>query len=139
MRKIIAAVLATALCLSAGAGNARYVNMFMGTAGDHGQVTPAAQMPFGLASVIPDSVRPWHAGYDYEVPEISGISVNRISGTGGDGTGGNMRVLPAAKGSKVSIVKGSEKAVPGYYAATLDNGVKVELTASMHCAVEKYR
>ena len=60
--------------------NSRYVNLFMGTAGDHGQVSPAAQLPFGLASVCPDSKVPSHVGYDFDVPEISGISVTRVIG-----------------------------------------------------------
>ena len=34
------------LCVSLQArDNSRYVNLFMGTAGDHGQVSPAAQLP----------------------------------------------------------------------------------------------
>ena len=139
MKRLATILAAAALSLCAAAGNGKYVNMFMGTAGDHGQVSPAAQVPFGLASVCPDClVKDRHAGYDFEVPATSGISVTRMSGTGGDGTGGNLRILPAQPGSKVSIVKGSEKAVPGYYSARLDNGVRVELTATNHCALEKY-
>ena len=118
--------------------NSRYVNLFMGTAGDHGQVSPAAQLPLGLASVGPDSKIPSHAGYDYNVPEISGFSVTRVSGVGGIGAGGNLRILPAQRGDAVSIVKGSEEAVPGYYATHLDNGVSVILTATSHCALEQY-
>ena len=129
-----------ALCLTAQArDNSRYVNLFMGTAGDHGQVSPAAQLPLGLASVCPDSKVPSHAGYDYDVPEISGISLTRISGVGGNGSGGNLRILPAPRGTEVSLIKGTESAVPGYYAARLDNGVRVRLTATNHCALEQYR
>ncbi|MBP5504884.1 MAG: GH92 family glycosyl hydrolase [Bacteroidales bacterium] len=139
MKKMMILFAAAIVSISAAAGNARYVNMFMGTAGDHGQVSPAAQVPFGLASVCPDCiVKERHAGYDFDVPQISGISVTRMSGTGGDGTGGNLRILPAVPGTAVSIVKGSEKAVPGFYGATLSNGVKVELTANKHCALERY-
>ena len=129
-----------ALCVSIQArDNSRYVNLFMGTAGDHGQVSPAAQLPLGLVSVGPDSKIPSHAGYDYAVPAISGISVTRISGVGGNGSGGNLRILPAPKDAEVSLVKGTESAVPGYYAARLDNGVAVRLTATNHCALEQYR
>ena len=139
MNRIVSILVAILVSLSAAAGNAKYVNMFMGTAGDHGQVSPAAQVPFGLASVCPDCiVKDRHAGYDFDVPRISGISVTRMSGTGGDGTGGNLRILPALPGAEVSIVKGTEKAVPGFYSAQLDNGVKVELTATKHCAIERY-
>ena len=139
MKRALTLFAAAVVSLAAAAGNGKYVNMFMGTAGDHGQVSPAAQVPFGLVSVCPDCiVKDRHAGYDYDVPQISGISVTRMSGTGGDGTGGNIRILPALPGTAVSIVKGTEKAYPGYYGATLDNGVKVALTATKHCAVERY-
>ena len=121
-----------------GQGNGRFVDLFMGTAGDHGQVSPAAQLPFGLASVCPDSKIPSHVGYDYDVPEISGISVTRVSGVGGIGAGGNLRILPASHATAVFIHKGTEKAVPGYYETRLDNGVEVRLTATDHCALEQY-
>ena len=137
-RTLLSAFLIVACTISAPAGNSKYVNPFLGTAGDHGQMAPAAQLPFGLASVCPDSNPGQHAGYDFEVPEISGISVTRLSGVGGNGTGGNIRLLPCAKGGKLLIVKGTEEAVPGYYAATLSNGVKVELTATRNNAVESY-
>ncbi|MDI9551974.1 MAG: GH92 family glycosyl hydrolase [Bacteroidota bacterium] len=116
-----------------------YVNLFMGTAGDHGQVSPAAQVPFGLISVCPDAVKPLHAGYDYNQAEISGISVTRINGVGGDGTGGNLRLRPAAVEEKLEIIKGSETAFPGYYEARLNNGVGIKLTATRNIAVENFQ
>ena len=121
-----------------GRDNSRYVNLFMGTAGDHGQVSPAAQLPLGLVSVGPDSKIPSHAGYDFDVPEISGVSVTRVSGVGGRGAGGNLRILPAEKGTSVAIDKDGETAVPGFYETRLDNGVSVRLTAGLHCALEQY-
>ena len=142
MRKPICLSLALCLvlCITAQArDNSRFVNLFMGTAGDHGQVSPAAQLPLGLASVCPDSKAASHAGYDYDEPEISGISVTRVSGVGGQGSGGNLRILPASGGMAVFIQKGTEKAVPGYYETRLDNGVQVRLTATNHCALEQYR
>ncbi|MBQ1753645.1 MAG: glycoside hydrolase family 92 protein, partial [Bacteroidales bacterium] len=142
MRKPICLSLALCLvlCITAQArDNSRFVNLFMGTAGDHGQVSPAAQLPLGLASVCPDSKVSSHAGYDYDEPEISGISVTRVSGVGGQGSGGNLRILPASGGTAVFIQKGTEKAVPGYYETRLDNCVQVRLTATNHCALEQYR
>lgn len=68
-------------------GNGKDVNMFIGSAGDHGQMTPAATVPFGAVSVCPDSRPNQHGGYDYNVPEISGISINRVSGVGCSGAG----------------------------------------------------
>ena len=139
MKKTFTFLLALSLGLGAGADNSRFVNLFMGTAGDHGQVSPAAQMPFGLASVGPDCKVLTHSGYDYDVPEIRGFSVTRVSGVGGDGGGGNLRILPGLPDSFPCIDKASEKAVPGYYEARLDNGVLCRLTATLHCAAEQYR
>ncbi len=120
------------------ADNSRYVNMFLGTSGDHGQMAPGASCPFGMISVCPDSKPNQHAGYDFSVPEISGISINRVSGIGCRGTGGNISVLPDKISAALSIVKGTESAHPGYYSATLSNGVQTELTATVNMAVERY-
>lgn len=138
MKKTLALLATVLLCIAASADNSRFVNLFLGTAGDHGQVAPSAQVPFGLASVCPDAIKPWHAGYDYEQSEIRGISVTRINGVGGYGTGGNLCVRPARWDDKVAIVKGSEEARPGFYCATLDNGIKLALTATRNIAVESY-
>ncbi len=134
-------LLLTSLLIGLGAlaDNSRYVNLFMGTAGDHGQVSPAAQLPFGLASVGPDCQSITHSGYDFDDPVIRGFSVTRVSGVGGDGAGGNLRIFPALPGQALSIIKGTEKAVPGYYETTLDDGTRVRLTATLHCAAEQYR
>lgn len=137
-RKFICILAAACIAASALADNSKYVNPFLGSAGDHGQVTPAAQLPLGLASVCPDSEPGQHGGYDYDVPAISGISVTRMSGVGGNGTGGNLRVRPALPDEKLEIVKGSERAEPGFYAAALSNGVRVALTATRNIAFERY-
>ncbi len=120
------------------ADNSRYVNMFLGTSGDHGQMAPGASCPFGMVSVCPDSKPNQHAGYDFSVPEISGISINRVSGIGCRGTGGNISVLPDNFQNALSIVKGTESAHPGYYSTDLSNGVHAELTATVNMAVERY-
>ena len=121
------------------AGRAKPVNLFMGTAGDHGQVSPAAQLPFGLASVGPDTRTITHSGYDYDDPAIRGFSVTRMSGVGGEGTGGNLRIFPAEPDRELRIIKGRESAAPGCYETALDDGTSVRLTATLHCAVEQYR
>ena len=114
------------------------VNLFLGTSGDHGQLAPAANVPFGMVQVCPDSHPRQHAGYDYAVPTISGISVNRLSGVGGQGCGGNLSLMPDTAGVDVRIVKSTEKAQPGYYHAKLSNGVNIELTATRTTAVERF-
>ncbi len=120
------------------ADNAKYVNMFLGSSGDHGQMTPGASVPFGMISVCPDSRPHQHGGYDYAIPEISGISINRISGAGCGGSGGNISIRPAGEKDAISIVKGTETAHPGYYATSFSNKVRAELTATVNMAVERY-
>ena len=89
------------------------VNVFMGSAGDNGQLAPAATVPFGMVSVCPDSDPRQHVGYDYEVARISGISLNRISGVGGSGCGGNVSLMPDAEGKDIRIDKSTEQAEIG--------------------------
>lgn len=135
-RTILVLLFSIGIQLSSFADNTRYVNMFLGTSGDHGQMAPGAACPFGMISVCPDSKPPQHAGYDYSVPEISGISINRVSGIGCRGCGGNLSVLPDLRDATLSIV--DQSAHPGYYSATLSNGVRAELTATVNMAVERY-
>ena len=114
------------------------VNLFMGTSGDHGQVTPAAAVPFSMVAVGPDSKPRQHGGYDYDVVLASGISVNRLSGVGGSGCGGNLSIRPAAFDVPLNRIPAMEHAVPGFYTVQFDNGSTAELTAAQRMAVERY-
>ena len=116
----------------------RSVNLFLGTADDYGQLAPGATVPFGQVQVCPDSKPRQHAGYDFEVPVISGISLNRLSGVGGSGCGGNVSLMPDGSGRDIRILKTTEEATPGYYGAMLDNGVRIALTATDRMAVERF-
>lgn len=120
------------------AQNTKSVNLFIGTSGDNGQVSPGATVPFGMVCVCPDSDPRTHAGYDYAVTKVSGISVNRLSGVGCSGGGGNLRIRPIAPTQELHLDKATEKAVPGYYKAAFTNGIKAELTATNAMAVECY-
>ena len=79
------------------------VNLFMGTADDYGQMAPGATVPFGMIQVCPDSNPRQHPGYDYEKPLISGISLNRLSGVGGNGCGGNVALIPGKVDQEIRI------------------------------------
>ena len=138
MKRFVFITLALSLLVSCSGGNSSYVNMFMGTKGDNGQVTPAACVPFGLVSVCPDTNPKQHAGYDYDYDNVLGISLTRISGTGCSGVGGNLRILPGCKGDTLSIIRSEEYAEPGYYKAAFTNGASCALTATKDLAVEKY-
>lgn len=121
------------------AQNTKYVNLFIGTSGDNGQVAPGAAAPFGMVCVCPDNDPRSHAGYDYAVTKVSGISVNRLSGVGCSGGGGNLRIRPVAPSPELHIKKSREKATPGYYSTAFTNGIKTELTATNAMAVERYK
>lgn len=121
------------------AQNTKYVNLFIGTSGDNGQVAPGAAAPFGMVCVCPDNDPRSHAGYDYAVTKVSGISVNRLSGVGCSGGGGNLRIRPVAPSQELHIKKSREKATPGYYSTAFTNGIKTELTATNAMAVEGYK
>ena len=115
-----------------------YVNPFIGTDGDHGQVAPGATVPFGMINVCPDSHDRTHAGYNYGDSRVRGISINRVSGVGCSGAGGNISLKPSRLKDEIRIDKKTEKASPGYYEATLSNGVSIKLTATHNVAIEEY-
>ena len=114
------------------------VNLYIGTADDYGQMTPGASVPYSQIQVCPDSKPRQHPGYDYDVPTISGFSINRLSGVGGSGCGGNVSLMPDATGEGVQLLKQTERAYPGYYGVELSNGVTFAATADRRMAVERF-
>ena len=114
------------------------VNLYVGTADDYGQMTPGATVPYGQIQVCPDSKPRQHPGYDFEVPTISGFSINRLSGVGGSGCGGNVSLMPDSTGQDVRLLKQTEVAKPGYYSVQLNNGVWFTATADRRMAVERF-
>ena len=144
MRNIIAVVFA-ALSAAVFADNdpARWVDPFVGTSAT-GHTFPAACAPFGLVQAGPDTGNgSWHycSGYRYEDETICGFTQTHLNGTGCPDLG-DLRILPfntsafSAPLREINPVKKlSEIAEPGYYAATLDGGIKVEIAAAEHSAV----
>lgn len=108
-------------------------------AGDN-NLFPGAVAPFGMIQWSPDTgagLKP--GGYAYYDTQISGFSLDHLSGAGCP-DGGNFSFMPILgageppNGSRMAFATtfshANETAKPGYYAVTLDNGVKVELTAT---------
>jgi len=122
--------------------NLEYVNLFIGTYDDHGQLDPAATVPFGMIKLGPDTRPGNHSGYNFNAHEILGFSHNRIGGVGCSGAGGNLRIFPGI-GNLLSpnrkIDKSVEKASPGYYSITFKNGILAELTSTNETGFHKYR
>ena len=121
----------------------RYVDPFIGTAGDHGQLHPAASVPFGMIQLGPETPGRSHSGYDYHQNTLLGFSHNRSSGVGCRGAGGNVLVRADYDGPAVEetvLHKDSEAAAPGFYRAEYGpDRILAEMTASRATGWQRYR
>lgn len=133
----------------------RYVDPFIGTGGlgfGVGSTFPGPQVPFGLARPGPDTstatgAASWAhcAGYAHMDDRITAFSQVRLHGTGIPDLGavGIMPVLgmsPARTsdaGHTTRFSHADETASPGYYAVTLADRVRVELTATQRVALHR--
>ena len=128
------------------AGNPlKYVNPFICTDGDNGQLYPGATYPFGLVHLSPETEGDSHVGYYYRDQYIEGFSHLRIGGAGSKGKGGGLLIKPGIGKFTTKIgefrekyIKSSEKASPGYYKVVLESGVKAELTVSERVGFHRY-
>lgn len=125
---------------AAGSAPAR-PNLFIGTGGD-GHTFPGATMPFGMVQLSPDTdTARWAtcSGYHKGDGSILGFSHTHLSGTG---IGDMLDILVVPTRGPVLLEGGplddpdkgyrqrysQEVAEPGYYAVTLESGVRSELT-----------
>ncbi|MCL6462663.1 glycoside hydrolase domain-containing protein [Flavobacterium xanthum] len=115
------------------------VNVFLGTSGDHGQMSPAASSPFNMMSIGPQTYPHLHAGYEYLAKEFIGFTHTRIEGVGCVGTGGNILVKPILTADIATpLVKKTEKAFPGIYSVAFENGVKAEMSVKHNFGIHQY-
>lgn len=125
----------------------KYVDPFIGTGG-HGHTYPGATVPFGMVQLSPDNGTQgwdWCSGYHYSDLKIEGFSHTHLSGTGvGDWC--DISVMPSlapvpdtTTHFRTSYQHKNEKASPGYYAVTLDNGIQASFTATERCGFHNYR
>ena len=70
-----------------------FASPFFGVDGG-GNTVPGASVPFGFVSLSPDTSHGSTSGYDSN-GLILGFSATHVSGTGGAGKYGNLRVTPA--------------------------------------------
>lgn len=135
----------------------RWVEPRIGTA--HGGNTfPGAVVPFGMLAWSPETTRGNHlrttapGGYAYDATKIRGFSLTHLSGTGCAGASGDIPFMPILGEPATSpssdakdetfanhFAHANEIAEPGYYAVTLDDRVKVELTASARTGAARFR
>ena len=125
-----------------------YVNPLIGSR-IGGNTFPGAVLPFGMVQWSPEATRGDHTrtatagGYEYDVRKIRGFSLTHLSGTGCRGASGDIPFMPIA--GEVSSSPSAddsdsvyastyshdhETARAGSYQVLLDNGVKVELSAT---------
>lgn len=129
---------------------AHIVNPFIGT-DFTGNTYPGAQAPHGLVQLSPDNgLSGWDriAGYFYPDSTIAGFSHTHLSGTGA-GDLYDISFMPVvepvrksrgALGVHSRFSHSSERAHAGYYRVTLaDYNIDVELTATEHCGIQRYR
>lgn len=120
------------------------VDPFIGVE-QEGQTVPGAKVPFGFATVSPDTTDPGEfyntSGYD-SGGEVLGFSQTHVSGTGGRGKYGNFRLTPLTGEPRISNLgsgKSEEEASPGYYRVALSpSGIEAELTATRLCGFHRY-
>jgi predicted alpha-1,2-mannosidase len=121
------------------------VDPFIGTAGG-GNTFPGASLPFGMVQWSPDTNR--DAWYVYNDKQIRGFGLTHISGAG-CGLYGDFAVLPTTGMLTTSpgvnfdpyataFDHSKEEAHPGYYAITLANGVRVELTVTERAGIARF-
>lgn len=138
--------LGLAVCLAIGPGLARaaepvdLVDPFVGTSGDHGQLTPAATGPYGMVQLSPDTRPAQHAGYDFTADRLTGFSHTRAVGVGCGGGGGDLHVAVGYVGDAATwtMDKASERAGPGWYSLRYGDGVQADLAAIGAAGVSRF-
>ena len=128
------------------------VDPFIGT-GSVGHTFPGATAPFGAVQLSPDTNVggwKWCGGYHASDDSIMGFSHTHTDGTGGLSMCNILFVpqvgevkwepgtRPDGKGYRTKYLKDSEEASPGYYKATLANGIQAELTATSRAGMHRY-
>jgi putative alpha-1,2-mannosidase len=117
------------------------VDLFMGAAGDRGQLSPAAAAPFGMVQLAPDTDPANHAGYDQLAPMLKGFSQTRAQGVGCGGGGGDLMtsVTYAGETGFAPIDHASERAGPGWYRVRYGKTpIVAELAAGQSVSISRF-
>ena len=116
------------------------VNVFLGSSGDHGQMTPAATYPFSMLSIGPQTYPKLHAGYEHKAKVFLGFTHNRFEGVGCQGSGGNILIKPylGTNPAASALIKTSESASPGNYEVAFSNKIKAAFTVVEKQGLEHY-
>ena len=116
------------------------VNVFMGSSGDHGQISPAASYPFSFLSIGAQTYPHTHTGYEYLAKDYMGFTHNRMEGVGCQGSGGNLLVKPflGDNPNTCALVKQSQNAGSGFYQVAFTNGIQASFAVFQNNGVHQY-
>jgi len=116
------------------------VNVFLGSSGDHGQMSPAASYPFGMLSIGPQTYPTTHMGYDHLAKKFNGFTHTRFEGVGCTGSGGLILIKPFLGNdpSKSFLLKSTEQASPGFYEVGFTNQINAKFTVQGNAGKHHY-
>lgn len=119
---------------------AALVNVFLGTSGDHGQLSPSASYPFSMISVGPETYPAAHTGYEYYAKEFLGFTHTHLEGVGCRGSGGNILIKPflGPAPDAEKLIRKSQTGHPGYYHVAFTNGVEASFTVAQNAGLHHY-
>ncbi|KAI9717195.1 MAG: hypothetical protein M1828_007388 [Chrysothrix sp. TS-e1954] len=126
----------------------QYVDQLIGT-NNMGNVFAGATLPYGMAKAVADCSGQNTGGFATDGSNITGFSHMHDSGTGGQPSLGNFPLWPQTscpgdvldnclfrkEDRAVNYVNDSIDASPGYFALTLENKIRAEMTVSNHTAL----
>ncbi|WP_036600783.1 glycoside hydrolase domain-containing protein [Olivibacter sitiensis] len=119
------------------------VNVFLGSSGDHGQLSPAASYPFSMLSIGPSTYPFTHTGYEYLAKDFYGFTHNRFEGVGCQGSGGILLVKPFLENTTeqeaTPLQKLSDYASPGAYGVRFSNGIQADLAVYGQSGIHRYQ
>lgn len=128
----------------------RYVNPLIGT-DNGGNVFAGASLPYGMAKPVADVSGQNTAGFSTDGSSVTGFSHMHDSGTGGNPSLGHFPLFPQycpedeidnckfPKADRaVPYVGDSVIARPGYFALSLVNGIRAEMTATQHAVLYRF-
>ncbi|MGI9527080.1 MAG: glycoside hydrolase domain-containing protein [Weeksellaceae bacterium] len=114
------------------------VNVFLGTSGDHGQLSPAASSPFSMLSIGPQTYPSIHTGYEYKAKKFLGFTHTRMEGVGCMGNGGNILITPSLISDTI-LIKKQDISSPGFYKVEFDNGLMAQATTLNNFGIYNFR
>lgn len=119
--------------------NSKYVNVFLGTSGDHGQMSPSATTPFNMMNLGPQTNPHQHTGYEYYAKEFDGFTHTRMEGVGCTGSGGNILIKPILNADvETELIRITQQATPGYYQVNFENGIDAQMTVAQNLGMHNY-